>query len=75
MIDSFSMPSWLDFLDDERGDCLRGSNEEWGLIQAIHFYESYAKKYVDIDFKTMSYLDIKILIRTSLILGKEDENE
>lgn len=69
----YELEKIFDYLDDERGDCLRGSDEEWGLIQAIHFYESYAKNYVDIDFKTMSYLDIKILIRTSLILGKEDE--
>ena len=62
------------YLDDERGECLPGSNEEWGLIQAKNFYESYSKKYVYINFKEMSYLDIKILITASLIIGKEHEN-
>lgn len=69
----YELEKTFDYLDDERGMCLPGSNEEWGLIQAAEFYKAYAHKYVFIDFKEMSNLEIKILIRTSLILGKEKE--
>ena len=70
---NYELEKTFGYLDDERGMCLPGSNEEWGLIQATEFYKAYAHKYVYIDFKEMSYLEIKILIRTSLILGKEKE--
>lgn len=65
----YELEKTFDYLGDERGMCLRGSNEEWGLIQAANFYDSYAKKYVNIDFNEMSYKDIKTLIRVSCILG------
>lgn len=70
----YELEKIYDYLRDERGSCLPGSNEEWGLIQACNFYESYAKKYVYIDFKEMSNLQIKTLITASLVLGKETEN-
>lgn len=63
------------YLGEERGPCIRGSNEEWGLIQAKLFYDAFAKKYVVIDFNTMSYREIKILITISLILGKMEESK
>ena len=69
----YELEKTFDYLGDEKGTCLPGSNEEWGLIQAAEFYKAYAHKYVFIDFKEMSYLEIKILIRCSLILGKEKE--
>ncbi len=65
----YELEKIFDYLGDERGPCLRGSNEEWGLIQAVNFYEAYAKKFVKIDFDKMSYKDIKTLIRISCILG------
>ncbi|MCQ2776648.1 MAG: hypothetical protein MJ217_02920 [Bacilli bacterium] len=65
----YELEKIFDYLGDGRGPCLRGSNEEWGLIQAINFYEAYAKKYVNIDFQKMSFSDIKTLIRISCVLG------
>lgn len=65
----YELEKTFDYLGDERGTCPRGSNEEWGLIQAEHFYNSYAKQFVIIDFNTMTYKDIKILMRVSLIIG------
>ena len=72
----YELEKIFDYLGDERGLCLRGSNEEWGLIQAKQFYNSYAKQFVTIDFETMSYKEIKILIRASLIIGtSKEEND
>lgn len=49
------------------------SNEEWALIQARSFVEKYAQKYVFIDVDNMDYLEIRILVRTSCILGWLEE--
>lgn len=69
----YELEKIFDYLDDERGNCYPGSNEEWGLIQAYNFYESYAKKYVFIDLANMTNLQIKILVRASLALGVDKE--
>ncbi len=71
---NYELEKIFNYLGDEKGLRLHGSNEEWGLIQAAQFYESYAKKFVVIDFEAMTNLEIKILIKTSLILGKEKED-
>jgi len=52
-----------------------GSNEEWGLIQAKSFVEKYAHKYVLIDVDRFEYLEIRILVRISCILGWINEEE
>lgn len=65
----YELEKIFSYLGDEQGPFVRGSNEEWGLIQAKLFYDRYAHKYVMIDFNSMSCKDIKILIRCSLILG------
>lgn len=70
----YELEKIYDYLQDERGLCLPGSNEEWGLIQANNFYKAYANKYVYIDFKEMTNLQIKILITASLAIGKEKES-
>ena len=69
----YELEKIFSYLDDERGPCLPGSDEERGLIQAISFYKSYAYKYVFIDFIKMQYKEIKLLIRVSCILGYEEE--
>lgn len=71
----YELEKTFDYLDDEKGLCLPGSNEEWGLIQAKAFYDAYANKYVFIDFEKMQYKEIKLLIRASCILGYEDEDK
>jgi len=70
----YELEKIFDYLEDERGDCLPGSDEEWGLIQAVNFYNAYANRFVAIDFQKMSYLEIKILIRSALIIGRERED-
>lgn len=69
----YELEKTFDYLEDEKGTCLPGSNEEWGLKQAEAFYFAYAHKYVFIDFKTMQYKEIKLLIRVSCILGYKEE--
>lgn len=69
----YELEKIFDYLNDERGNCFPGSNEEWGLIQANNFYKNYARKYVAIDFDKMTNLQIKILVRSSLFLGVTDE--
>ena len=71
---NYELEKTFNYLEDERGLCLPGSNEEWGLFQATIFYKAYAHKYVKIDFNKMTYLQIKILIRVALITGREKEN-
>lgn len=71
----YELEKTFDYLEDERGKCEPGSNEEWGLIQAKAFYDAYANKYVYIDFGEMQYKEIKLLIRVSCILGYEDEKK
>lgn len=69
----YELEKIFDYLKDERGTCFPGSNEVWGLIQANNFYNSYARKYVVIDFVKMTNLQIKILVRASLFMGVTDE--
>ena len=71
----YELEKIFNYLDDEKGTCEKGSNEEWGLIQAVNFYTRYAKEYVVIDFNTMDYKEIKSLIRISCILGRKKENK
>jgi hypothetical protein len=44
------------------------SDEEWGLIQANAFSQHFAKKWVYIDVKTMSYDEIHLLVSTACYL-------
>ncbi|MBQ0014339.1 MAG: hypothetical protein KBS82_03350 [Oscillospiraceae bacterium] len=44
------------------------SNESWGLKQAHAFSQGFAKEWVTIDVNTMSYDEIKLLVRTACYL-------
>lgn len=48
-------------------------NNDYDFLQAKSFYKNYANKYVEIDFDKMTIKEIKLLVRTSCILGKIDE--
>lgn len=53
----------------------RGSNEEWGMIQADNFSKEFAKKWVTIKAYEMQYDEIKLLVSTACFLEwREQEN-
>lgn len=62
---------------DEKSEYLDPfSNESWGLTQAKHFAEGFAKKWVFIDVDNLPYSEIKLLVRTACYLEKiEQEKE
>ena len=61
---------------DQRSEYIEpDSNEEWGLIQAYEFSQQFAKKWVDIDIKTMSYDEIHLLVSTACYLEAKEQAE
>ena len=52
-----------------------GSDMEWGLLQAKEFYESFGKKWVNIDTRIMSNTEIKLLVTTACYLESVDRTE
>ena len=57
---------------DQRSEHIEpDSYEEWGLIQAHKFSQQFAKKWVEIDIRTMSYDEIHLLVSTAYY-GTED---
>ena len=63
------------YLHGARDNVAFSSNEEWGLIQAKSFFKKYAYKYVFIDVDNMDYLEIKLLVKVSCILGWIEERK
>ena len=47
--------------------------ERWGLTQAQYFWEEFAKKWVNIDIKNMSFQEIKLLVRTACYLERQEQ--
>ena len=71
----YELDKIFDYLPDDGKTFEPYSNAEWGMIQAKQFYDQYANKYVYIDFKKMSFKEIKLLIRVSCILGWQEDNK
>lgn len=61
------------YLDDRSEVIDPYSDEEWGLQQAYNFSNEFAKKWVKIDVKTMSYDEIKLLVRTACYLEDQEQ--
>ncbi len=57
------------YLDDENGE----RNIGWGLQQANNFAQEFAKKWVTIDTETMSFDEIKLLVRTACYLEWKEQ--
>lgn len=70
---NYQLEKVFTYLNGPRESIILGSNEQWGIIQGKSFFQQYAHKYVSIDFDNMSYLEIRILIRVSCILGWIEE--
>lgn len=70
---NYQLEKVFTYLNGPRESIIPGSNEQWGIIQGKSFFQQYAHKYVSIDFDNMSYLEIRILIRVSCILGWIEE--
>lgn len=59
----------------ERNDLVDpGSDEEWGLKQALNFYNEFAYKWVYMDLNNMSYEEIRLLVIVACYLEAEKNN-
>lgn len=56
---------YRDLNENDKRESPKNDREKWALIQANEFYESFAKKWVMIDVKTMSNSEIKLLVATA----------
>ena len=63
------------YLDQRSEHIEPDSNEEWGLIQAHEFSQQFAKKWVDIDIRTMPYDEIHLLVSTACYLEAKEQAE
>lgn len=72
---SYELEKIFSYLHGTRGVIEVGSNVEWGIIQVKSFVEKYAHKYVVIDINNMDFLEIRILVRVSCVLGWIEEEE
>ena len=61
----YQMEKIFNYLREKSDVIEEGSNEQWGLIQAEEFADSFAKKWVCIKPYEMSYEEIKLLVRVA----------
>ena len=71
----YQLEKIFDYLDQRSEHIEPDSNEEWGLIQAYEFSQQFAKKWVEIDIRTMSYDEIHLLVSTACYLEAKEQAE
>lgn len=71
----YQLEKLFEYLDIRSSTIVDGSNEAWGLLQARCFYDEVAKPFVRIDFDTMDYDEIKMLIAASLFYLRKNKND
>lgn len=71
----YQLEKIFSYLDKRSEHIELESNEAWGLIQAHEFSQEFAKKWVKIDVKTMSYDEIHLLVSTACYLESKEQEK
>lgn len=69
----YQMEKIFCYLGERQLESTPNETERWGLTQARYFWEEFAKKWVNIDIKNMSFQEIKLLVRTACHLERQEQ--
>ena len=69
----YQMEKIFTYLNDDGEKLANGSNEQWGLMQAVDFYEQFGKKWVYMRPLEMCYTEIHLLVVTACYLEYREQ--
>lgn len=72
---NYQLEKIFTYLDTRSETIDPNSNEYWGLLQAYEFSQEFAKKWVTINIRDMSYDEIKLLVCTACYLEAKEQEE
>ncbi|MCM1404355.1 MAG: hypothetical protein NC133_02540 [Prevotella sp.] len=71
----YQLEKIFSYLDTRSPIIIKGSDEEWGLIQLKQFMQGFAKNWVKIDDEHMCYGEMKLLVRIACYMEAKKQKE